>query len=188
LDGAFGDKLRNRNVIKDIIKEVSIPIQMGGGIRSKEDASTLLQMGVDRIIIGTIAIENPIIVKELSEEFNSENIIVALDSKDSHVVIKGWTEKISKNASQLGRLMEEKGAGYILFTNVDVEGLLEGFKLKPLLELLNTVNIPVIYSGGISSTEDLEELSNTDVYGVVIGSALYKGKIKFEDTLKYQGV
>jgi phosphoribosylformimino-5-aminoimidazole carboxamide ribotide isomerase len=69
-----------------------------------------------------------------------------------------------------------------------VEGLLEGFKLKPLLELLNTVNIPVIYSGGISSTEDLEELSNTDVYGVVIGSALYKGKIKFEDTLKYQGV
>ena len=97
-------------------------------------------------------------------------------------------KRFSKNASQLGRLMEEKGAGYILFTNVDVEGLLEGFKLKPLLELLNTVNIPVIYSGGISSTEDLEELSNTDVYGVVIGSALYKGKIKFEDTLKYQGV
>ena len=188
LDGAFGDKLRNRNVIKDIIKEVSIPIQMGGGIRSKEDVNTLFKMGVDRIIMGTMAIENPIIVKELSEEFNSENIIVALDSKDSQVVIKGWTEKTSKNASQLGKLMEENGAGYILFTNVDVEGLLEGFKLKPLLELLNTVNIPVIYSGGISSTEDLEELSNTDVYGVVIGSALYKGKIKFEDTLKYQGV
>ncbi len=188
LDGAFGDKLYNRNVIKDIIKEVSIPIQLGGGIRSKEDAKTLLQMGVDRIIIGTMAIENAIIVKELSEEFNSSRIIVALDSKDSQVVIKGWTEKISKTASQLGRLMEEQGAGYILFTNVDVEGLLEGFKLNPLIELLNTVNIPVIYSGGISSTKDLEELSNTDVYGVVIGSALYKGKIRFEDTLKYQGL
>ena len=188
LDGAFGDKRRNQGVIRNIVKEVSIPIQMGGGIRSKEDVNTLFKMGVDRIIMGTMAIENPIIVKELSEEFNSENIIVALDSKDSQVVIKGWTEKTSKNASQLGKLMEENGAGYILFTNVDVEGLLEGFKLNPLLELLNTVNIPVIYSGGISSIKDLKELFNTDVYGVVIGSALYKGKIRFEETLKYQGI
>ena len=82
--------------------------------------------------------------------------------------------------------MEEHGAGYILFTNVDVEGLLEGFELKPLIELLNNVNIPVIYSGGISTIKDLEKLSTTNVYGVVIGSALYKGKIKFEEALTYQ--
>jgi phosphoribosylformimino-5-aminoimidazole carboxamide ribotide isomerase len=186
LDGAFGDKHRNQSVIAEIIKEVSIPIQLGGGIRSKEDAITLLEMGVDRIIIGTMAIKNPLIVQELSDEFNSSKIIVALDSKDSEVVIKGWTEKTSKTTSKLGKLMEEHGAGSILFTNVDVEGLLEGFKLKPLIELLNNVNIPVIYSGGISTINDLEKLSRTDVYGVVIGSALYKGKIKFEEALTYQ--
>ena len=186
LDGAFGDKRRNQSVIAEIIKEVSIPIQMGGGIRSKEDAMTSLEMGVDRIIMGTMAIKNPLIVQELANEFNSNRIIVALDSKDSQVVIKGWTEKTSKTASQLGKLMEEHGAGYILFTNVDVEGLLEGFEIKPLMELLNNVNIPVIYSGGISTMRDLEKLSTTNVYGVVIGSALYKGKIKFEDALTYQ--
>jgi phosphoribosylformimino-5-aminoimidazole carboxamide ribotide isomerase len=186
LDGAFGDKRRNQSVIAEIIKEVSIPIQMGGGIRSKEDAMTSLEMGVDRIIMGTMAIKNPLIVQKLANEFNSSRIIVALDSKDSQVVIKGWTEKTSKTASQLGKLMEEHGAGYILFTNVDVEGLLEGFEIKPLMELLNNVNIPVIYSGGISTMRDLEKLSTTNVYGVVIGSALYKGKIKFEDALTYQ--
>jgi phosphoribosylformimino-5-aminoimidazole carboxamide ribotide isomerase len=186
LDGAFGDKRRNQSVIAEIIKEVSIPIQMGGGIRSKEDAMTSLEMGVDRIIMGTMAIKNPLIVQKLANEFNSSRIIVALDSKDSQVVIKGWTEKTSKTASQLGKLMEEYGAGYILFTNVDVEGLLEGFEIKPLMELLNNVNIPVIYSGGISTMRDLEKLSTTNVYGVVIGSALYKGKIKFEDALTYQ--
>ena len=186
LDGAFGDKRRNQSVIAEIIKEVSIPIQMGGGIRSKEDAMTLLEMGVDRIIMGTMAIKNPLIVQQLANEFNSSRIIVALDSKDSQVVIKGWTEKTSKTASQLGKLMEEYGAGYILFTNVDVEGLLEGFEIKPLMELLNNVNIPVIYSGGISTMRDLEKLSTTNVYGVVIGSALYKGKKKFEDALTYQ--
>ncbi len=188
LDGAFGDKHRNQSVISEIVKEVSIPIQMGGGIRSKEDATTLLEMGVDRIIIGTMAIKNPLIIKELANEFNSNRIIVALDSKDSQVVIKGWTEKTSQTAPQLGKLMEEHGAGYILFTNVDVEGLLEGFKLKPLIELLNNVNIPVIYSGGISTIKDLEKLITTDVYGVVIGSALYKGKIKFEEALNLSNI
>ena len=188
LDGAFGDKRRNQSVIAEIIKEVSIPIQMGGGIRSKEDAMTSLEMGVDRIIMGTMAIKNPLIVQELANEFNSNRIIVALDSKDSQVVIKGWTEKTSKTASQLGKLMEEHGAGYILFTNVDVEGLLEGFKLKPLIELLNNVNIPVIYSGGISTIKDLEKLSTTNVNGVVIGSALYKGKIKFDEALNLSNI
>jgi phosphoribosylformimino-5-aminoimidazole carboxamide ribotide isomerase len=82
--------------------------------------------------------------------------------------------------------MEEHGAGYILFTNVDVEGLLEGFEIKPLIELLNNVDIPVIYSGGISNIQDLEKLATTNVYGVVIGSALYKGEIRFEEALNYQ--
>lgn len=186
LDGAFGDKRRNQNLISQMVEELSIPIEMGGGIRNREDAIKLLDIGIDRIILGTMAIENPDDVQMLSEEFGSERIIVALDSKDSEVVIRGWTEKTRKTAPQLGKLMEKKGAGSILFTNVDVEGLLEGFHIEPLLELLEAINIPVLYSGGVTSLQDIKKLADTDVQGVVIGSALYKGKLRFEDALVYQ--
>lgn len=188
LNGAFGDNEKNVEVIKKILTEVNVPIQMGGGIRTKEDAIRLLEMGVNKVILGTMAIENPETVKELSEEFGSERIVVALDSKDSKVVVKGWTEKTSKSASEYGKIFEECGAGGILFTNVDYEGLLKGFDVDPLLELLNAVNIPVIYSGGITSIEDIKKVSETDAAGVVVGSALYKGKINFEDALKYQTI
>jgi len=186
LDGAFGDKEKNIEVIKKIINSVSIPVQLGGGIRTKEDAVKLLRMGVDKVILGTMAIENPENVAELSNEFSSERIIVALDSKDSKVVVKGWTEKTEKSAPEFAKIFEKKGAGGILFTNVDYEGLLKGFDTSPLIELLDAVNIPIIYSGGVTSIEDIEKLSLTDTYGVVVGSALYKGRIDFEDTLKYQ--
>ena len=186
LDGAFGDKKKNVEVIKKILNVVNIPIQIGGGIRTKDDAVRLLKMGVHKVILGTMAIENPENVKELSREFGGEQIIVALDSKDSKVVVKGWSEKTSRSAPEYGKIFEEHGAGSILFTNVDYEGLLKGFDVNPLLELLNTVNIPVIYSGGISSIEDIKKISKTDAAGVVIGSALYKGKINFEEALKYQ--
>ncbi|BDZ71050.1 1-(5-phosphoribosyl)-5-[(5-phosphoribosylamino)methylideneamino]imidazole-4-carboxamide isomerase [Methanobacterium petrolearium] len=178
----------NLAVVEEILKEVSIPVQMGGGIRSLDYATKLLDMGVERIILGTLAIMNPETVKILSSEFGSERIIVALDSKDSQVVVRGWTEKTDQNAPELGKIMEDNGAGGILFTNVDHEGLLGGFNIEPLLELLNAVNIPIIYSGGVSTLEDLSILSKTDVYGVVIGSALYKGTINFEDALNYEKI
>ncbi|OPX59221.1 MAG: Imidazole glycerol phosphate synthase subunit HisF [Methanobacterium sp. PtaB.Bin024] len=178
----------NLAVVEEILKEVSIPVQMGGGIRTMDDATKLLDMGVERIILGTLAIRNPDTVKVLSSEFGSERITVALDSKDSKVVVRGWTEKTDQTAPELGKIMEDKGAGGILFTNVDHEGLLGGFNVEPLLELLKAVNIPVVYSGGVSSLEDLSILSKTDAYGVVIGSALYKGTINFEDALNYEKI
>lgn len=186
LDGAFGDRKKNIKIIKKILCVVNVPLQVGGGIRTKDDAIKLLNMGVHKVILGTMAIENPENVKELSNEFGSERIIVALDSKNSKVVVKGWTEKTSKSAPQYGKIFEEQGAGGILFTNVDYEGLLTGFDVNPLLELLNTVNIPVIYSGGITSIEDIKKISATDAAGVVIGSALYKHKINLKEALKYQ--
>jgi len=184
LDGAFGDNRRNQELISEMIQELSIPIEMGGGIRSKEDATKLLNTGIEKVILGTLAMENPDIVTELSKEFTSERVMVALDSKDNQVVVKGWTEKTSKTVPEMGKIMEEAGTGSILFTNVDYEGLLEGFQVDPLLKLLEAVDIPVVYAGGVSSLDDLKVLSDTDVYGVVIGSALYRGKIDFEEALK----
>ncbi|MDI6645186.1 MAG: 1-(5-phosphoribosyl)-5-[(5-phosphoribosylamino)methylideneamino]imidazole-4-carboxamide isomerase [Methanobacteriaceae archaeon] len=183
LDGAFGEGKRNQEIIEKIVEEISIPIQLGGGIRTKEDAFYVLNKGIDKVILGTMAIENPDYITELADEFGKERIIVALDSKDSRVVIKGWTQKTDKSAPEFGRIFEKKGAGSILYTNVDVEGLLEGFKIEPALELLDAVNIPVIYSGGITSIDDLRLLKNTGIHGVVIGSALYKGKINFKEAL-----
>lgn len=176
----------NISVVEEILKKVSVPVQMGGGIRTIDDATHLLNMGVDRIILGTLAIKHPETVELLSREFGSERIMVALDSKDSKVVVRGWTEKTDQTAPQLGKIMENRGAGGILFTNVDHEGLLGGFRVEPLMELLKSVDIPVVYSGGVSTLEDVALLSQTDAYGVVIGSALYKGTINFEDTLAYE--
>jgi phosphoribosylformimino-5-aminoimidazole carboxamide ribotide isomerase len=185
LDGAFGNK-KNISVVEKILDTVSVPIQMGGGIRSKEYAQKLLNMGIERLILGTMAIENPLLVQELADEYGKERIMVSLDSKDSKVVIKGWTEKTSKTAPEMGQILEDNGAGGILFTNVDVEGLLKGFYIDPVLELVNSVKIPVVYSGGISTLNDLEKLQNTGVNGVVVGSAIYKGNIDFEKALKYE--
>jgi len=187
LDGAFGNSSKNLEVLRKILNTVSIPVQLGGGIRTLKDAADLLDLGVEKVILGTMAVESPENVENLSNEFGSNRIMVALDSKDAKVVVKGWTENTEKSAPELGVSLEKKGAGGILFTNVDFEGLMKGFNMDPLSELLKAVDIPVIYSGGVTSLNDIEKLSKTKTYGVVIGSALYKGSINFEDTLKYQG-
>jgi phosphoribosylformimino-5-aminoimidazole carboxamide ribotide isomerase len=174
LDGAFGRSSKNLEVVKKILNTVSIPVQLGGGIRTLKDAANLLDIGIEKVILGTMAVENPEKVEELSNEYGSNRTIVALDSKDEKVVVKGWTEKTEKSAPELGVALQKRGAGGILFTNVDVEGLMKGFNINPLLKLLKAVDIPVIYSGGVTSLSDIEELSLTKTYGVVIGSALYK--------------
>jgi len=185
LDGALGEE-NNLDVVEKILKKVSIPVQMGGGIRTTKEAINLLEMGINRVILGTLAIENPETVQNLSKDYGKERVMVALDIKNSRVVMRGWTKKTNFTAPVLGEIFQHKGAGGILFTNVDHEGLLVGFRMEPLQVLLKTVQIPVVYSGGVSSLKDVATLSRTGVYGVVIGSALYKGKIRIQDALKYE--
>lgn len=187
LDGALGSG-RNLSIVKEIIEKTKSPIQMGGGIRSVSDAKKLLEIGVNTVIIGTMAIKNPEIIKELSNEYGCERICVSLDSKNNKVVTHGWKESTDKTPIEYAKLFEKMGAGSILFTNVDVEGLLNGINLEPIKELLNNVSIPIIYSGGITSVDDLKVLSDIGVDFVVIGSALYKGLITLEDALKYQKI
>lgn len=187
LDGALQSK-DNLETIKKVLNEVSVPIQLGGGIRSIEYAEKLLNLDIERLIIGTMGIENPDTIAKLSNDFGNERIMISLDSKDSQVVIKGWKEKIAKKPSEISAYYENIGAGSILYTNVDVEGLLKGFDAKPAIELVESVNIPVVYAGGITTINDIEKLSKTGVKGVVIGSALYKDKINLKNALKYQNI
>lgn len=185
LDGALGSG-ENLNIVKKIIEKSQVPVQMGGGIRTLEDAKKLLDAGITTVIIGTMAIKNPEYIEQLSEEYGSERICVSLDSKDNKVVTHGWTEFTDKSPLEYAKIFEEKGAGSILFTNVDVEGLLKGIDLKPVKELLSNLSIPIIYSGGITSLDDLKVLYDLGTDYVVIGSALYKGVINFEDTIQFQ--
>lgn len=185
LDGALGSG-ENLNIVKKIIEKSEVPIQMGGGIRTLEDAKKLLDAGVTTVIIGTMAINNPDYITQLSEQYGSERICVSLDSKNNRVVTHGWTESTDKTPLEYAKLFEQRGAGSILFTNVDVEGLLNGVDLEPVKQLLSGISIPVIYSGGITSLEDLRVLAELDTDYVVIGSALYKGLIKFEEALQFQ--
>ena len=124
-----------------------------------------------------MGIKHPEIIEELSKEYGSDRIMISLDSKDNKVVIKGWQEKIDKSPSELSQEFKNRGAGSILFTNVDVEGLLGGFYTDPVRELKDSVDIPIVYSGGVTNIEDIKKLNETGVEGIVIGSALYKNKI-----------
>ncbi len=187
LDGTIDGK-NNIDLIKKIYDNVNVPIQLGGGIRSVEYAKELLNIGIERIIIGTMGIKNPQTIRELSDDFGKEHIMISLDSKDSKVVIKGWAEQIDKSPIELSKEFAREGAGSILFTNVDVEGLLGGFYTEPVVELVKSSPIPVVYSGGITTIQDIKQLQSTGVSGVVIGSALYKDKIDLKEALKYQDI
>ena len=173
-------------VIEKIIDEVSAPIQLGGGIRDVDYAKKLLDLDIERIIIGTMGIQHPEIITQLSEEYGSERIMISLDSKDNKVVIKGWQEKIDKSPEELSQEFKDHGAGSILFTNVDVEGLLGGFYTEPVEKLKKSVDLPIVYSGGITTVNDIKKLNENGVEGVVIGSALYTNKIDLTEALKYQ--
>ena len=173
-------------VIEKILKEVSVPVQLGGGIRDVGYAKKLLDLDIERIIIGTMGIQHPEIITQLSEEYGSERIMISLDSKDNKVVIKGWQEKIDKSPEELSQEFKDHGAGSILFTNVDVEGLLGGFYTEPVEKLKKSVDLPIVYSGGITTVNDIKKLNESGVEGVVIGSALYTNKIDLTEALKYQ--
>ncbi|MBR3214494.1 MAG: 1-(5-phosphoribosyl)-5-[Methanosphaera sp.] len=185
LDGALGSG-QNINIVKEIVEKSTVPTQMGGGIRTMDDARKLLDVGIDTVIIGTMAIENPDIIEELSNEYGKDRICVSLDSKDNRVVTHGWTKFTDKTPLEYARIFQDKGAGFILFTNVDVEGLLNGINLDIAENLISNIDIPVIYSGGITSIDDIKSLKQINTEYVVIGSALYKGLIEFEDLLEYQ--
>lgn len=186
LDGAFEGQRKNAPIIEDIVKRakpLGIEIQIGGGIRSFEDAEILLSAGADRVILTTAAMKNPQIVRELSESFGKKSVIVGLDAKNGKVAIEGWTKLSDKTPTDVGKEFEDLGAGYILFTNIDTEGLLKGIDIKPTKDLIDSVSIPVIASGGVTATDDLLKLRDAGAYGAVVGSALYTDKFTIEEAI-----
>ncbi len=186
LDGAIGGHRSNSQMIELIIRNSHVETQVGGGIRSKEDAEHLLSLGADRIILGTAAIKQPSLVRELADNFGSGRIMVALDSKNGKVTTHGWAAQSHFSAVELGKKFEELGAGSILFTDINTEGLLRGVDPHPTRELVEAVKIPVIASGGITTLSDIEKIKETGAKGIVIGAALYVGNFTLNEALELE--
>jgi phosphoribosylformimino-5-aminoimidazole carboxamide ribotide isomerase len=184
LDGALSGDRKNARIVEDIIKKFNVRTEVGGGIRDYDTAKYLLGLGVTRVILGTAAMKDPQLVAKLSREFGPEAVMVSLDSKKGEVLVEGWKESSGKSTIEMGKLFEKTGAGSILYTNVDVEGLLKGVNESPVKALVSSVSIPVVASGGITTLQDIVTIKNTGAAGVVIGSALYKHLFKLEDAIR----
>ena len=183
LDGAFGTASKNAGLIKDLIKKTGVEIELGGGIRSVDDARNWLETGVDRVIISTLATRDPGCIRTLSREFGKERVMPGVDAKGGQIAVHGWQETAGDYIGWAKRF-EELGAGSLLYTNVDVEGLQQGIRIDPVKQLIDAVTIPVVVAGGVSARSDVAALKAAGAAGAVLGSALYSGKIKLVDALE----
>ena len=186
LDGARYGKLTNISILKQIIKEVDIPVQVGGGIRNYRDVKNLIDLGVSRVILGTILWKDKALAKKLFEDF-SEKIIAGIDARDGNVAIEGWQNVLSIDALNFAGEMERLGARRIIYTDIKRDGTLKGPNIANIEKVIKNVNIPLICSGGIASLDDIRKLKKFEtkgLEGVVLGKALYKGTILLEKALK----
>jgi len=175
LDGAFEGERANASALDAILDAVDVTVQLGGGIRTASDATGLLSRGVDRVILGTAAVETPEIVATISEDYPG-SVMVSLDASGGEVVVSGWTESTGLDPAEAAARYEDLGAGAILFTDVDVEGRLEGVRTEPVERVVGAVDIPVVASGGVATVSDVRDLRAAGAAAVVVGSALYEGR------------
>jgi phosphoribosylformimino-5-aminoimidazole carboxamide ribotide isomerase len=183
LDGAFGASSKNAELITEVIRKTGVEIELGGGIRSLDDARRWLETGVDRVIISTLATQDPECIRALSREFGKERVMPGVDAKGGQIAVHGWQETAGDYLSWAKRF-EELGAGSLLYTNVDVEGLQQGVRFEPVKRLIDHVGIPVVVAGGVSARSDVAGLKEAGASGAVLGSALYSGKIRLKDALE----
>ncbi|BBL67786.1 1-(5-phosphoribosyl)-5-[(5-phosphoribosylamino)methylideneamino]imidazole-4-carboxamide isomerase [Methanoculleus chikugoensis] len=183
LDGAFGRARKNADLIRAFTRETETFVELGGGIRSVEDAAGWLEAGVDRVIVSTQAVREPAIVRTLADEFGGERVMAGIDARAGEVMIEGWERPAGSYLAWAERF-ESLGAGSLLYTNVDVEGLQQGIAIEPVTELLRRVKVPVVVSGGISSPGDVAALRKAGAAGAVLGSALYAGKVRLSEAME----
>jgi phosphoribosylformimino-5-aminoimidazole carboxamide ribotide isomerase len=183
LDGAFGNATKNAGLIRDLIRKTGVEIELGGGIRSVKDGALWLSTGVSRIIISTLATREPESIRLLADEFGSDRIMAGVDAKGGQIAVEGW-QKTKGDVLTWVERFESLGAGSLLYTNVDVEGLQQGVRFGPVNELISRTKLPVVVAGGVSTPQDVAGLKEAGAYGAVLGSALYSKKITLQAALE----
>lgn len=180
LDGALKGTSLNGEVIKDIVKTLRIPVQLGGGIRTIEDIERVLNLGVSRVILGTSAVKiNGFVEKALS--LYKDKIAVSIDAKKGYVAIDGWTKVSDLKALDFAKDLEKMGLKTLIYTDIAKDGMLSGPNFEELESLKKHVSMDIIASGGVSSKEDVEKIRELNLYGAIIGKALYTGNINLEE-------
>jgi len=182
LDGAATGSLCNLDIINEIASTLLVPIQVGGGIRHLETIEQLLKTGVERVILGTSAVEDPTLVREACRSF-SESIIVCVDTRKGHIAIHGWQQETELQAIEFTKSMVELGVKRFIHTDIGRDGTLTEPNFSAITELVNAVRLPVIAAGGISSLNHLRMLNQLGVEGAIIGKALYTGDINLKQAL-----
>lgn len=186
LNGAFEGKPVNAAAVEAILAATDVPSQLGGGIRDLATIETWLDKGISRVILGTIALRDPQIVKDACKAFPGQ-IAVGIDARDSMVAVEGWAETSETSALDLARKFEDAGVEAIIYTDIDRDGALQGVNVEATQQLAAQISIPVIASGGVASIKDIEELlkvQESGIEGVIIGRALYDGRIDPAEALK----
>ena len=186
LDGALQKKSSNSNIIKEIVKNLKLKIQIGGGIRTIDDIDSWIKIGVDKVIIGTAAVNNKNLLKDACEKFKNK-IAISLDVKDGFIFLSGWKKQTDIRASDFLKEVENFGISRIIYTDINKDGTKEGPNIKDTIELSNKVKIPFVISGGISSIEDIKKiksLKNSNIEGVIVGKSIYDGDIKINELAK----
>ncbi len=173
LDGAAGGVPVNLEVITSIIHNLTIPVQIGGGIRDLSTAESLLSAGADRVVIGTAAVENPSLVEDLCQKHGSQRVVIAVDAKDGLVAIKGWLESTEVKAQDLVEQMALLGVRRILYTDISRDGTLTEPNFEANADLVRTTDMAVLASGGIATLDHVRRLVDTGAEGAILGRALY---------------
>ena len=179
LNGAFEGTSVNGAAVEDILKAVTIPVQLGGGIRDLDAIEGWLSKGIKRVILGTLAVRNPDLVREACRKYPG-HVAVGVDAKSGFVAVEGWAESSSYSVLDLAAKFEDAGVSAIIYTDIDRDGVLAGLNIKSTLELAASTSIPVIASGGLASMDDIDRLSEEDcaiLEGAISGRALYDGRL-----------
>ncbi|MDO4666850.1 MAG: 1-(5-phosphoribosyl)-5-[(5-phosphoribosylamino)methylideneamino]imidazole-4-carboxamide isomerase [Streptococcus sp.] len=187
LDGALDGKATNRHLIAQIKQETDLAIEVGGGIRSLEQIKDYLESGIDRVIIGSMAVEQPDFIRAAIRQFTAEKIVVGIDAKKGMVATNGWLETSNVDYIQLALEMEKLGVRLFVYTDVDRDGTLTGPNIKHYQKLQKALSkAKVIASGGIKSLSDLEELNKLGLAGAIVGKAYYNGNISLQELKKIE--
>lgn len=187
LDGALKGRSVNAQVIKEIVNSVSIPVQLGGGIRTLENIQEVLDLGVYRAIIGTKAVQNPEFIRQAIENFGAEHIVVGVDAKDGLVAIEGWEKVSDQTALGMAMAMKDMGVKTIVYTDIAKDGMLSGPNIEQTKLLSDKTGIDIIASGGMSCMKDLDDVNAAGIHGAIMGKALYEKKIDLrEAVLKFE--
>ena len=183
LDGARSGQPQNIAAINDLAQKIKIPIQLGGGIRSLEMIEAALNKGIQRVILGTSAINNSKMVETALDAFE-ERVVIGIDAKDGMVAIEGWEQTSRYTAIDLAKKMEQLGVKSIIYTDISRDGMLLGPNLREMENMVKGLEIAVIASGGVSKIADIRNLKDTGVSGVIIGKALYTGNIDLQEAIE----